>query len=154
MSRILAFPMIAVLAMAASPAPAQEAAPPEQAVSVAAPPPFPGDAMFLAFHGQAGIDRIVDDLVARSLADRRVAAALDGADLARLRASLKTQFCYILGGGCPFAPADAGLAGRPQALASVDFGALVENLQAAMTREGVPPRVQNRLIARLAPVQR
>ena len=35
-----------------------------------------------------------------------------------------------------------------------DFIALVENLQKAMDREGVPFRMQNRLLAKLAPQQR
>ena len=39
------------------------------------------------------------------------------------------------------------------ALTPSDFNALVENLQAAMTVEGVPIPVQNRLLARLAPMR-
>lgn len=35
-----------------------------------------------------------------------------------------------------------------------DFNALVENLQWAMDKEGVPFAVQNRLLAKLAPMQR
>ena len=34
------------------------------------------------------------------------------------------------------------------------FNALAEDLQVAMERTGVPPRFQNKLMARLAPMQR
>ena len=37
---------------------------------------------------------------------------------------------------------------------TADMGALVENLQAAMRKEGVPFGAQNRFLAKLAPMKR
>lgn len=115
------------------------------------PTPFPGDEMFVAFHGQPGVDRIVEDLVRRASADPRMAGVLKGVDLGALRRALKAELCYVLGGGCPFAGEDVKLASKGGATYA-DFAALVEHLQAAMTREGIAPRTQNRVLARLAPI--
>jgi hemoglobin len=43
---------------------------------------------------------------------------------------------------------------KDMGLQNHDFNALVENLQAAMDQEGVPFHDQNRLLAKLAPMQR
>ncbi|WP_374574305.1 group 1 truncated hemoglobin [Phenylobacterium sp.] len=148
-----AAPFAAVLAVALAPALAPA---PAQASPVAdddRPAPFPGEEMFAAFHGREGVDRIVDDLVAHSAGDPRMAHVLRGVDLAALRRALKAELCYVLGGGCPFEDRDAKLARKGRGATYDDFAALVEHLQAAMTREGVAPRAQNRLLARLAPVQ-
>ena len=37
---------------------------------------------------------------------------------------------------------------------NADFNALVEHLQVAMDREKIPFRIQNRFLAKLAPMQR
>ena len=39
-------------------------------------------------------------------------------------------------------------------LSNADFNALVEDLQLAMDKNGIPSRTQNRLLALLAPMQR
>jgi hemoglobin len=140
------------------PAVAQEVQPPVSPPAAvdanAGAQPFPGTEMFEAFHGQAGIDRIVDDLVARNIKDPRIADIFKASDLARLRRTLKEQLCYILGGGCAYTGRDMKLSHADQGLTYSDFAALVENLQAAMKTEGVPFRVQNRLLARFAPMHR
>ena len=116
--------------------------------------PFTGTAMLEAFHGREGIDRIVDDLVDRNVADPRIADVFARTDMVRLRRTLKEQFCYILNGGCDYTGRDMTAGHRDTGLQSVDMGALVENLQAAMTAEGVPFGQQNRFLARLAPMKR
>jgi hemoglobin len=120
----------------------------------AAATPFAGDEMWRAFHGRAGVDRIVDDLVDRSVADPRISEVFEAHDLVRLRRTLKEQFCYILGGGCDYTGRDMTAAHKDLGLQNTDFNALVEHLQAAMDREKVPFRAQNRFLAKLAPMQR
>lgn len=115
---------------------------------------FAGDAMLEAFHGRAGIDRVVDDLVARNIVDPRISDIFKAQDLVRLRRTLKEQFCYILNGGCNYTGRDMTSSHKDLGLQVADFNALVENLQAAMRREGVPYRAQNRLLAKLAPMKR
>lgn len=109
--------------------------------------------LYDAFHGEAGIGRIVDGLVTRSVADPRTAAVFAASDLVRLRRTLKEQFCYVLGGGCDYTGRDMAAAHAELGLQSADMGALVENLQAAMRDEGVSFAIQNRFLAKLAPMK-
>jgi hemoglobin len=110
--------------------------------------------LFNAFHGKAGIGRIVDGLVDRSVADPRIAEIFKNQDLVRLRRTLKEQFCYLLGGGCVYTGRDMKTAHKDMGIQDADFNALVENLELAMTQEGVSNRAQNKLLAILAPMHR
>lgn len=116
--------------------------------------PFTGGAMLAAFHGRAGIDRIVDDLVSRIVLDNRIADIFKGQDEVRLRRLLKEQFCYILNGGCGYSGRTMRAGHKDLGLQTADVGALVEDLQAAMRAEGVAFGAQNRFLAKLAPMKR
>jgi hemoglobin len=116
--------------------------------------PFPGTAMFEAFHGQAGIDRIVDSMLDQARADPRTAGIFVATDMVRLRRTLKEQFCYVLGGGCGYTGRSMVDAHDDLGLQPADMGALVEHLQNAMAAEGVPFHTQNRFLAKLAPMRR
>lgn len=116
--------------------------------------PLTQDNTFEAFNGEAGIDRIVDDLVDRIIVDPRIEGIFRASDLVRLRRTLKEQFCYILNGPCDYTGRNMVDAHRDQGITSREFNALVESLQIAMNTEGVPFRHQNKLIAKLAPMKR
>lgn len=115
--------------------------------------PFQGGKMWDAFHRADGVDRIVDDFVARNRADPRISDIFKGQDFVRLRRVLKEQFCYILGGGCAYTGRDMHAAHKDMGLQNADMGALVENLQRAMDREKVAFAAQNRFLAKLAPMR-
>ena len=116
--------------------------------------PFQGAAMLAAFHGVAGIDRIVDDLVTTSQADPRIGDIFKGQDMIRLRRTLKEQFCVLLNGDCQYNGRDMTTAHKNLGIQAKDMNALVENLQAAMRREGVAFASQNAFLAKLAPMKR
>ncbi|MBU1289470.1 MAG: group 1 truncated hemoglobin, partial [Alphaproteobacteria bacterium] len=97
---------------------------------------------------------IVDDLVDRVIVDPRIEGIFRASDLVRLRRTLKEQFCYLLGGPCDYTGRDMVEAHKDQGITMREFNALVESLQLAMDTEGVPFAMQNRLIAKLAPMQR
>lgn len=116
--------------------------------------PFTGTRMIDAFHGEAGIARIIDDLVATSQADPRISDIFKGQDMVRLRRTLKEQICYLLNGGCHYSGHDMATSHKDLGIQSKDMNALVENLQAAMGRERVPFASQNALLSKLAPMRR
>jgi hemoglobin len=116
--------------------------------------PFAGTGMFNAFHGKAGIARIVDGFVDRNIHDRRIEEIFEKQDIVRLRRTLKEQFCYILGGGCSYTGRPMKEAHKDLGVQTADMGALVENLQAAMRTEKVAFVAQNRFLAKLAPMKR
>jgi len=116
--------------------------------------PMGDKAMFDAFHGREGISHIVDSLVDRAVADPRISDIFKNQDLVRLRRTLKEQFTYLLGGGGDYSGRDMKAAHKDMGIQDADFNALVEDLQWAMSKEGVPFRDQNRLLALLAPMHR
>ena len=83
-----------------------------------------------------------------------IAGIIAATDLVRLRRTLKEQFCYILAGPCDYTGRDMASSHKDHGITTREFNALVENLQAAMNTEGVPFRAQNKLLAKLAPMQR
>lgn len=116
--------------------------------------PFEGDEMWVAFGGSEGVGRIVDGMLDHTMADPRTADIFRATDMVRLRRTLREQFCYILGGGCAYTGRSMADAHDDIGLQATDFGILVEHLQEAMRDEGIPFRVQNRFLAKLAPMHR
>ena len=115
--------------------------------------PFVGKEMFEAFHGKAGIDRIVTDMLDQAFADPRISDIFKGHDRVRLQRVLSEQFCYILGGSCAYTGRDMASAHKDMGVAPADMNTLVEHLQTAMEKEGVPYQTQNRFLAKLAPMK-
>ena len=120
----------------------------------AATPALAEDALFVDLGGQAGIDRIVDASVENYLADDRIKSIFDESNMDRVRAQFKVQFCQIAGGPCQYTGHNMAEAHRGLKLTNADFNAVVEDLQDAMDKVGVPFATQNRFLARLAPMQR
>jgi hemoglobin len=120
----------------------------------AAAPGAAQDTLFADLGGQAGIDRIVDVSVENYLADDRIKAIFDESNMDRVRAQFKVQFCQIAGGPCQYTGHNMAEAHRGLKLTNADFNAVVEDLQDAMDKVGIPFATQNRFLARLAPMQR
>lgn len=120
----------------------------------AAAPVLAQDTLFADLGGQAGIDRIVDASVENYLADDRIKAIFDESNMDRVRAQFKVQFCQIAGGPCQYTGHSMEEAHRGLKLTNADFNAVVEDLQKAMDKAGIPFATQNRFLARLAPMQR
>jgi len=112
------------------------------------------DALFRDLGGQAGIDRIVGDFVPRLVSDARMGEFFKRANQEHLKQMLGELFCRISGGGCVYTGLSMKLAHQDIDVSRGDFNALVEVLQASMAAQDIPFAVQNRLLARLAPLHR
>lgn len=146
----------AALTAAALPALAEEKPvdPYAQSNANAGATPMAGPELLAAFHGQAGVGRIVDDLVARAVVDPKLEEIFHATDLERLRRTLKEQLGYILGAGVDYTGRDMKTTHKDQGINTAEFNLLVELLQKAMDREGVAFHAQNQLLAKLAPMKR
>lgn len=135
----------------ATAAPAQSAAP-------AAPDPAPVQPdlkpVFDDFGGEAGLTLLMDDFMVILLEDPRMRPFFEKVDQTRVKRQLVEQFCAILGGGCAYTGRDMKASHDGLRIDRADFNALVEDLQVAMDRRGIPFRSQNRLLAVLAPMHR
>jgi len=116
--------------------------------------PFSDNNMPTQFGGQDGIRKITNRLVDLSIDDPRISEIFKGQDMVRLRRTLFEQFCYILAAGCDYTGRDMRSAHADMGLERSDLNALVENLQKAMAEQKIPFAAQNRLLAKLAPMER
>lgn len=116
--------------------------------------PFAASAMANQFGGQSGIRNMTNKLVEISLTDPRISDIFQGQDMVRLRRTLFEQFCFILAAGCNYTGRDMRAAHANMGLERDDLNALVENLQRAMQEQKIPFAAQNRLLAKLAPMER
>ncbi|WP_250536232.1 group 1 truncated hemoglobin [Caballeronia sp. AZ10_KS36] len=112
------------------------------------------DTLYRQFGEQAGLTRIVDDLYDNVLADPRTAPYFENAPIKRIKTKLVEQFCVLLGGPCEYTGRPMRRTHEGQNIDRAAFDALVEDLQAAMDKNGVPFRAQNKLLAKLAPMYR
>ncbi len=153
MIRSLTF--IAILTLSA-PALAEEKSvdPYTQSNANAGAKPFADDRLLVEFHGPAGVSKIIDEMLDDCVKDPRTADIFKATDMERLRRTLKEQIVYILGGKIDYTGRDMKAVHKDQGVQQIDFNILVEYLQIAMDHEHVPFRAQNRLLAKLAPMQR
>jgi hemoglobin len=103
--------------------------------------------------GHDGLTRIINRTIDAAAVDPRTAGKLDNANLVRLKRLIVQHICSVTDGGCTYNRSMRGTHVQLE-LTRVHFNALVEVLQDAMDAEGIPFRTQNRLLARLAPMQR
>ena len=64
------------------------------------------------------------------------------------------MLCYVLGGPCHYTGRDMASVHRDMGAQIAQQNAQIEDLQKAMAEEQVPVWAQNRLLARLAPLER
>ena len=116
--------------------------------------PLPNDTVYKAFREKAGIDRVVARLVKAYHADPRLKDIFATTDDDRLGSMLAEQICYVRGGPCHYTGRDMAATHKYMGVQQTDFNALVEDLQGAMDDEKVPFWAQNKLLAKLAPMER
>jgi hemoglobin len=146
-----------LFAGASSSVAAQDTPPPAERTAGAADPapPHPELAgVFEEFGGRAGLDALMDEFMSVLLADPRMRPFFEKVEHDRVKRQLAEQFCAILGGGCVYSGRDMVAAHAAHGIDRADFNALVEDLQIAMSRRGIPFRAQNKLLALLAPMHR
>ncbi|MVW76452.1 group I truncated hemoglobin [Pseudomonas xionganensis] len=123
------------------------------ALSACAQQPPRDDSLYRALGDQAGIEAVVEGMLLKIAADPRIVHHFEDVDIQRLRDKLVEQFCMEAGGPCTYSGDSMEESHTGLNLTPSDFNALVENLQAAMTEQGIAIPAQNRLLARLAPMR-
>ncbi len=117
-------------------------------------PPWSEATLYDELGGQPGIARIVSALIEEIAADPRIVAFFDDTDVARFEQKLCEQLCVVSGGPCTYTGDDMRSAHAGLGIGPAHMNALVEDLQKALRRNDVPWPVQNRLLAKLAPMKR
>jgi hemoglobin len=121
---------------------------------VLAAPASADDALYRQLGGQPGLVRLIDDFVPRLLADTRLAPYFKDVNQEYLKSQLAAELCHQSGGPCTRQGPDMKRAHEAFDIDRAAFNALVEVLQQAMDAQSIAFAVQNRLLARLAPMHR
>jgi len=112
------------------------------------------DHLYQAFGEKPGLVSLMDDFMARLLADPRTGPHFKPANQQHVKEQLVEQFCALGGGPCVYKGADMKTSHAELDIKKSDFHALVEVLQSSMDAKGIPFRRQNEMLALLAPMHR
>lgn len=123
-------------------------------IALSSPSLAADDSLFQGLGGRDGITRISNAAIDLSLEDPRTASTFADINVARVKRLLVDQICALSGGPCVYEGRSMKESHATTGLTNLHFNLLVEDLQIAMDREGVPFHTQNRLLALLAPMQR
>lgn len=106
------------------------------------------------FGGEPGLVNLMDVFMDIMLENPQLRPFFVNTNQDRVKRQLVEQFCVILGGNCTYTGRNMRDSHAHLEIDRADFNALVEDLQTAMNRQGVPFRSQNKLLAELAPMHR
>lgn len=109
--------------------------------------------LFDALGGDSGVARLVDALTAEYHADAKIGPLFEAIDDAYFKERLREQICMLSEGGCDYTGLSMADAHSGMDLSEAQFNDFVAAGRRAMTRIGLPIGVQNRLLARLAPLR-
>jgi hemoglobin len=112
------------------------------------------DQLFQDLGGKEGIERISSLALDLYFTDPRLADSFDNINRAFLQPRFTAFICRTAGGPCVYKGHSMRRAHKGLVITQANFNAVVEDLEKAMDRAGVPFRTQNRLLARLAPMER
>jgi hemoglobin len=111
-------------------------------------------APFQAFGGTEGLTRVTDDFLEELLIDPLTRRFFELADEDDFRELMVELFCELLDGGCVYSGRSMREIHRGMSITEAHFNAVIEALQRAMEKNGIPFRAQNQLLAKLAPMHR
>jgi hemoglobin len=112
------------------------------------------DSVYQAFGAKPGLVKLMDHFVDGLLKDPRTAPFFASTNQARLKTLLIEQLCQEGGGPCKYSGRDMTSSHVGMGVAKSHFNALVEVLQVSMDAQGIPFSAQNKMLARLAPMNR
>jgi hemoglobin len=112
------------------------------------------DSIYQGLGKTEGITKIVNDFVPLILADERINAFFSKMKKEEFSALLVAQFCELAGGPCQYKGRDMYETHQGMNISNAHFNALAEDLQIAMEKNHIPSSISNKLVAKLAPMQR
>lgn len=104
--------------------------------------------------GQPAITAVVDQFVANVAADGRLNNRFATTDIPKLKGHLVDQVCQATGGPCRYQGRDMKATHLGMRISSADFGALVQDLVAALDKFNVPAGEKSELLALLGPMKK
>ena len=110
--------------------------------------------LFESIGGEAKLRAAMHEFVLIIESDDRINFTFANTDLKKFEELLYEQFCNITQGGCKYTGRDMYTAHAKLNINNAEFNALTEDLYEAFDRVHVPYRLQNKVVAMLAPMER
>ncbi len=104
--------------------------------------------------GEPVLRKTVEEFVVIMEKDDRINFAFGNTDITKFKQLLFEQMCNITGGPCKYTGRTMKESHEKLAVNNVMFNALAEDVYIAFDRAGVPYRLQNKVMAIFAPMQR
>ena len=109
--------------------------------------------LFETIGGEAKLRAAMHEFVLIIESDDRINFTFANTDLKKFEQLLYEQFCNITQGGCQYTGRDMYTAHAKLNITNAEFNALTEDLYEAFDRVHIPYRLQNKVVAMLAPMQ-
>jgi len=110
--------------------------------------------LFEKIGGEAKLRAAMHEFVLIIESDDRINFTFANTDLKKFEQLLYEQFCNLSQGGCKYTGRDMHTAHAKLNINNAEFNALTEDLYEAFDRVHVPYRLQNKMVAMLAPMER
>ena len=112
-----------------------------------------GRSLYERLGGKAAITAVVDTFVTKVGADKRINGYFASTDLTKLKMHLGNQICEASGGPCQYTGRTMKQTHAGMGVTDVAFGALVEDLMAALDHHKVGKTEKDDLLAVLGPMK-
>ncbi|HEY1796281.1 MAG TPA: group 1 truncated hemoglobin [Stellaceae bacterium] len=112
-----------------------------------------GTSLYEALGGKDGLTRLATAMLDIASKDPRTHDQFGNVSFEWLTPRLAAYFCMRVGGPCKYPGRDLHAAHEGLHVSVGEFNAVVEDLQIAMDRQGIPFWTQNRFLALLAPTE-
>jgi hemoglobin len=113
-----------------------------------------GKSLYDRLGGKPAITAVVDQFLANVAADSRINGRFATTDIPKLKGHLVDQVCMASGGPCIYKGRDMKTTHAGMKITNGDFGALVEDLVAALDKFKVPPQEKGELLGLLGPMKK
>jgi hemoglobin len=127
---------------------------PAVVLSVASAVANAGPTLYERIGGEAKLRATVREFMLIMESDDRINFTFAETDLKKFEQLLFEQLCNLTDGGCKYTGRDMRTSHAKLNITNAQFNALTEDLYLAFDRVHVPYRLQNKVVAMLAPLQR
>ncbi len=109
---------------------------------------------FEDFGQKAGLVKLMDQFMADLVSNEKTRPHFVNSDQKRIKEQLVDQFCEVLEGPCKYTGKSMAASHSGLDISKNEFNSLVEVLRTTMSKQNIPVRAQNKLLAKLAPMHR
>lgn len=109
--------------------------------------------LYEAMGGEPALRSAVEHFADLVQTDDRINFTFAEADMSKFKKLIFEQLCNLSGGPCQYTGRDMRTSHTKLNINNAEFNSLAEDLYMALDRAGIPYRLQNKLMALLAPMQ-